>query len=286
MDSRLARPTVYDYLELLSYLQDYYKFRKSHDKNFSYESWAGELELNSRSFLRLIVSGKKKASARFIEAFSRLNFMTKNEENYFLYLVKYSQAANSKDRQLYSHKMMGILKHEYEAQIVTEKADYISDPLLPRLLSLLSFTDLRATAVKCARLLKTDMSQIEEALKKLESMKLAEQTDIDGNTIWIALSDAFHVPDNQGSFNLMKFHEKSLMEAIEAFHQPHQLRRYKSLFIPLNEASLEKFNMALENFISEQLLLNNSKNCLGTYLYQVNFNFHPVTQKMDLEMVK
>ncbi|WP_413290799.1 TIGR02147 family protein [Bdellovibrio sp. HCB337] len=281
MDSHPKTPSVYDYLDVGSYLQDYYRLRKTRDKNFSYESWAQELELNSRSFLRLLVAGKKKISPRFMENFCRLNFATKNEESYFYYLVKYSQASSGKDRQLYSQKMMQILKHEHSAQIVSEKVDYVSDPLLVRLLSLLCFSDLRGNAARCAKILKVEMSEIEVALSKLEAMKLAEKVKVNEEDVWVALSDVFHVPDDYGSFNLMRFHEKSLQDAVAAFSQPPQLRRYKSLFVPLSEADLEKFNRALEDFIAEQLLLYNSKFCLDTYLYQVNFNFHPVTRKMD-----
>jgi uncharacterized protein (TIGR02147 family) len=286
MDSRPQCPRVYEYLDVTSFLQDYYKFRKTRDKGFSYESWATELELNSRSFLRLMVYGKKKISPRFIESFVQQVFVTKNEGTYFSYLVKYSQSPAGKERQLLSQKMMQILKLEHSAQIVTEKADYISDPLLPRLLSLLCFSDLRANAQRCATILKKDLAEIQEALAKLEAMKLTEKVEINSEEVWLARSDVFHVPDNYGNFDLLKFHEKSLTDAIEAFDQAPHLRRYKSLFVPMSEDSLEKFNKALEDFISEQLLQYNSKNCLGTYLYQVNFNFHPVTQKMSSELLQ
>lgn len=285
MDSRPQRPRVYDYIDVLSYLQSYYKFRKSNDKGFSYEAWAGELGLNSRSFLRMMVSGKKNLSQKFVEAFAHLNFSTKNEDTYFTYMVKYSQSYSAKDRQQYSQKMLELLKHEHGAQIVSENADLVSEPLLPRLLSLLCFSDLRATVAKCARILKLEPAKIEEALHKLRSMKLVEEVEADGQKVWLALSDVFHVPDNYGSFNLIKFHEKSLSDALLAFHQPKELRRYKSLFVPLDEKNLEKFNTALEDFISEQLLIHNSKNCRGRYLYQVNFNFHPFTQRMDDELL-
>jgi uncharacterized protein (TIGR02147 family) len=281
MDSRPQSPRVYEYLDVISYLQDYYKFRKSHNKGFSYEGWAAELEMNSRSFLRLMVFGKKKISPRFIENFSKLVFVSKNEATYFGYLVKVSQCTLGKERQQYSAKMMQLLKHEHNAQVVTEKADYISDPLLPRLLSLLCFSDLKATAIGCAQLLNKELVAIEEALEKLEAMNLAQKISDANGPIWIARSDIFHVPDNYGNFDLLKFHQKSLADAIAAFDQEIHLRRYKSLFVPMSEESLEKFNKALEDFISEQLMHYNSKNCAGTYLYQVNFNFHPVTQKID-----
>lgn len=55
----MKKPNIFEYLDIISYLSDYYMYRKSIHSGFSYESWAAELELKSRSFLRMMVLGKK-----------------------------------------------------------------------------------------------------------------------------------------------------------------------------------------------------------------------------------
>lgn len=281
MDSHSKAPVVYEYLDVTLYLQDYYQFRKTRHKDFSYQFWADELGMNSRSFLRLIVTGKKRITPRFVESFARLNFSSSLEESYFELLVRYSQATSSRERHECSQRMLQILRSEHSVRIVTEKKDFMSDPFLPRLLSLLCFSDVRATAQFCSRLMNVDLDQINEGLYKLLTMNLVEKVSIEGEDVWMAVSDVFHVPDSYGNFDLMKFHEKSLNEAIAAFDKPKELRRYKSLFVPLDEGNLEKFNKSLEDFIAEQLLLYNNKEGLGRYLYQINVNFYPVTERIE-----
>src|SRR5437868_6446470 len=136
-------PDVFAYLDVLSYLQDYYAFRKSTDKDFSYEKWSDELGFNSRSFLRMIVIGKKKVTPKFIESFSEKRFSSKAETDYFEYLVKYTQSKTAKDRQAYGQKLIQLLKGYQKPDLVEDYTGFISKSLLPRLFALLSFQDVR-----------------------------------------------------------------------------------------------------------------------------------------------
>ncbi|WP_413575769.1 TIGR02147 family protein [Bdellovibrio sp. HCB290] len=271
-------PVVYDYLDITFYLQDYYKFRKSTEKSFSYESWSQELQINSRSFLRLVVIGKKRVSDHFVEEFSRLNFATKNEEEYFAYLVKYSRASTQKDKQAFGAELLRILKTNTQQTTVPEFTDFISSPMLPRLLTLLSFKDLPLTAQTFTTLLKLPEGEVVSALNKLEEMKLVCKEDKDGKIHWQSLNSKFKVQDKKGSVDLMKFHRQSLLEAIEAFHLPLDLRRYKSLLLPFSEQELKLFYEAMDTFASEQFVRFSGDEYEGRRLFQINLNVHPVAE--------
>lgn len=271
-------PNVYDYLDITFYLQDYYKFRKSKNKSFSYESWSQELQINSRSFLRLVVIGKKKVSNSFIETFSRLNFATKNEEEYFEYLVKYSRASTQKEKQAFGKELVHILKKNTKQKEISDFSDFVSSPTLPRLLTLLSFKDLDSTPTSLSILLGIPQTEIERALNKLETLNLATKIEKNEQIHWISLNSKFKVPDNKGSFDLMKFHRQSLLEAIEAFNLPKETRRYKSLLLPLSEEELKHFNEAMDSFASEQFVRFSGDQFNGRRLFQINLNLHPVTE--------
>ena len=80
-------PRVTEYIDIISYLQDYYQWRKSTNKDFSYAFWSEELGFSSRSYIRMIIMGQKKVTKKFVEAFTRSNFNTPIEEEYFLSLI-------------------------------------------------------------------------------------------------------------------------------------------------------------------------------------------------------
>ncbi|MEK2689595.1 TIGR02147 family protein [Bdellovibrio sp. GT3] len=272
---------VYDYLDITFYLQDYYKFRKGKEKSFSYESWSQELGINSRSFLRLIVIGKKRVSDLFVEEFSRLNFSSINEEEYFAYLAKYSRATTQKDKQAFGAELLRILKKNTQQNSIPDFTDFVSSPILPRLLTLLSFKDLQLTVPTFTRLLNMPEDEVVVALNKLEEMDLISKEENGGVVHWQTRNSKFKVQDKKGSSDLMKFHRQSLMEAIQAFHLPHELRRYKSLLLPFSKEELILLYEAMDNFASEQFARFSGDHYEGRRLFQINLNVHPVAESLE-----
>jgi uncharacterized protein (TIGR02147 family) len=271
-------PVVFEYLDVLAYLQEYYAFRKSHDRGFSYENWSIELGFNSRSFLRMMVIGKKKVTPKFIESFCAKRFSSAQERDYFEYLVKYSQALGVKDRQAYGQKMIQIIRSQQPTHVIEDPKDFVSSPLLPRLFTLLSFEDLTPTAEVMAKLLGQSQEVVESALAILEKMNLVHRNEVEGVIVWKSLSSHFKVPDDYGSLNLFKFHETSLRDAIEAFEKPRELRRYKSLLLPMDEEGIKNFHTILDQFAAEQVARYRSETYQGKRMFQANFNIYPVAE--------
>jgi uncharacterized protein (TIGR02147 family) len=282
MGIAMEKPIIFNYLDLHSYLREYYKFRKLLDGGFSYEAWSMELNFNkSRSFLRMILIGKKKASSGFVEAFSNQNFATKRERDYFLYMVKYSQASSPAEKQAFSLRMIEILRTDTHQKTVDNFADFVSNPLLPRLLTLLSFEDLERNADTFSKLLNLTSEHVENLLGTLFNLGLAESFQVEGQTFWKSLNERFKIKDHKGSRDLYKFHEASLQDALRAFDEPQELRKYKSLLLPMSEPELQEFYSQLDTFASTQFV-RFSANCYqDRRLFQVNFNIHPVAKPLE-----
>lgn len=286
MSNKAKAPVVFEYLEVLAFLKDYYHFKKTNQSGFSYESWSQDLEFNSRSFLRMMVTGKKKITPKFCDAFANQAFATKKEKDYFALLVKYSQAGNLKVRTECSHKMMQMVRVEMGTQIQGSTHSFISRPLLPRLLAILSFTDLIATTSFCAKILRETSENIQTAFLSLEKMDLIEKGPLyQGEQTWSAKTDIFSVPDEFGNLNLMQFHEESLKDAIAAFQQPKDLRRYRSLLLPMDAEGLKKFHEVLDEFAESQMHNYNSKKAEGKRMFQFNFNVYSVSEPLEPEKI-
>ncbi|KYG64801.1 hypothetical protein AZI86_11390 [Bdellovibrio bacteriovorus] len=275
-ESTLKVPVVFDYLDVLAYLKAYYSFRKKNQKQFSYQTWSTELNFKSRSFLRMIVTGKKKVTPKLAESIAQNNFQTKAEKDYFHYLVKHSQSASARERDLYAQKMIELIRKQTRSEVIKDSDDFISHPILPRMLSLFSYKDFEPTATNFARVLNINIADTLVALELLQRMGLAKN---EGDR-WLSHVVTFKVPDNFGSFNLTKFHEKSLAEAMKAFELPTEVRRYKSLLLPMDTEGLKKYFELLDNFSAEQMSRFNSATCQGKRVFQANFNIYPVTETL------
>ena len=273
----MNKPVVFEYLDATYFLSDYYKYRKSLSKKFSYEIWADELSIPSRSFLRLVVLGKKKISDNYIIKLSDHLFSDKNQRDYFFHLVKYTQKTSSQERQIHSQKMISLIKSQRKELIVKNPSEFLSSPNLPRLLVLLTFKDIHPVVSTYARLMSLPPEQIERYLRVLERNQLARSEIIDGETHWFCISEFFSVPDEAGSEFLIHFHRASLQEAMAAFNQPKTQRRYESLILPLNTTEYNQFNEDFANFLSEQRTKFSANHLVGRGLYQMNYNIYLTT---------
>lgn len=278
MKTENSAPSVFEYLDVISYLQDYYKWRKSTSKDFSYELWSTELEFSSRSYIRMMIMGKKKVSAKFIDVFTKLNCADKDAEDYFFYLVQYSQSTSQKVKKDLGARLIKILKLRTQQTLLEPQADFLSTPLLPRLYTLLGFKDIAPTTANMARLMGFSKAQAETFLNQLVHLELATRTLVDGTVHWLALHDKFKIPDNKGDMNLMKFHERSLLDAIDAFEQPKHLRKYKSLLLPLSEGELTELYALLDDFATESMTRYSAPAYQDRRLFQLNFNIYPVAK--------
>ena len=273
----MKKPVIFEYLDLTQYLGDYVKFRKAAQGDFSYEKWADELGFKSRSYLRMIIIGKKKATESFEEAFSRQSLFAPQEIEYFHFLILYSQCKTHKERQLYGKKLVHLI-HEVSGQKeVASQFTFLSDPVLPRLLILLSFDDLSKNPVSLAPLIGKSTEETLNYLKELEALDLAEQ--IEG--VWVSKNKKFKVPNRFGDHAVRSFHENSLQEAMKAFDLPAGLRRFRGLMLPLSQEELTELFGMLDVFANEVLLKFQSDRYEGRRLFQLNANILPITIPQD-----
>ncbi|MBN21710.1 MAG: hypothetical protein CL678_10525 [Bdellovibrionaceae bacterium] len=62
-------PSVLQYVDVHEFLKDVYQFRKNKELDFSYLTWSKELGFKSRTFLQLVVTGKRKITDKSLSSF-------------------------------------------------------------------------------------------------------------------------------------------------------------------------------------------------------------------------
>lgn len=278
----IAKPELRTYLDIHQYLEDLYRYRKQTEVNFSYETWAQELDIKNRSYLRQIVIGRRSITESTIKLLcDRLNFQGADRE-YFNLLVLYSKSRNQDQRNLYGRKLMQLLKSDYEQIEIQNYFEFVSTPLFPQLLTLLSFKDIDRSTQGLALLLKRSVGEIENTLLTLQRLKLAQK---EGDSLqWQTTNHAFKVPDHLGSVALSEYHKQSLQEAIKAVRLPREQRRYKSLLLPLSGEEFSEFLEDLQTFVKQSLRKFDTNDLQRRRLHQVNFNIYSVTDEPNAHL--
>ena len=281
MDENIKKPVLFDYLHAATYLHDYFNYRKKVASDFSFEKWSQELGFRSRSYLRMIILQKKRITPTFISSFSEKSLFSPTEKEFFYFLVQYSQAKTSQDRQVFGKKIIQIIQIMTGQKEIENYFEFLSDPFLPKLLTLLSFEDITPTAERFAKIFDCNKDQILKSLTKLKEIGLAETIEVDGELHWRSKNKNFKVSDKFGDIAMKIFHENSFQDAIKSFHKPKDLRRFRSLLLPMDAEEKEELLKMLEQFAAELITRFRSDQYQSRQLFQVNLNFFPVAEPAE-----
>lgn len=281
LSAQNEKPSIFDFVDIGQFLNAIYEFRKKSELNFSYASWAQDIGLQSRTFLKLIVVGKRSITMRSLPLFIRGFQLNEAEAKYFEVLVRLSRANSIEERhncmnELYSFR--GSKKRK-NSTLVLDHYHFLSNPLGPRIQGLLSVdssTYWSAQAISdCLQSKKQHVSEILSHLKAIDLVE--ERQDESGTPIFCSKTSDFEIQDHLGSLALQSFHRKSLKEAINLIEMEPKHRRFQAAFIPLNLDELQELQERIQLFV-EELLQRYNRVHQDSRLYQVNLNAIPISQ--------
>lgn len=107
---KYKKPKIYDYNNFRQYIHDYHAVRQKSEKKFSRGEFSKLLGLpNTRSFINDVIKGRK-VTSNFIERFTNIMEFDKDESQFFRVLVKFNQAENIEERELYFDQLISLNK--------------------------------------------------------------------------------------------------------------------------------------------------------------------------------
>jgi uncharacterized protein (TIGR02147 family) len=103
-------PSIYEYNDFRKFIADFQKAKSEQEPAYTKSRMSQLLGLpNSRSYLSDIMKGKN-VSNTFIERFIHLFSFNQEEGNFFRMLVKFNQAENPDERELYFEQLIALNK--------------------------------------------------------------------------------------------------------------------------------------------------------------------------------
>lgn len=280
---------IMDFINPVEYLRSYYENRKSQDSGFSYGDWAAEAGIKSRSFLRLVLVGKRSLTLDVAEKLSNQLPLSSQEKKYFLQIVKMQRATQHSTKERLTNEALKLRRrfalktHDFIELQKTQIFDFLSSYKMPRLQVLLSTLKSKKTAIHMAELLNSKPQELEAQLQTLKDLGLAQKSE---NQEWYSTNKAINLKDSLGHIALQSFHRKSLEEAIAAIEMPVETRRYQSLVLALTEKEFAELFSEMRTKLEEIMALQNERleaeNENPTFeakkIYQLNLNLIPVSR--------
>lgn len=91
-------PNIYDYLDPVLFLNDYFDYRKMKNPHFSQRMFAQKADIKSSGFICDVLKGRRALTVKQVENFLKGMDLKTNEEAFFRGMVSYAQAKNHEAR--------------------------------------------------------------------------------------------------------------------------------------------------------------------------------------------
>lgn len=270
--SASQRPAVASYLDYREYLRDLYAHLKNSDSRFSFATWSEEGEFKSRSFIRLVMLGKRNLTQESLPRVIKALKLKKAEAQYFENLVNYNQSVSYQSREFFFNKLTQSKNPDRKAD-VRDMYTYLSNYQSPRVQLLLTKSDIERTPLNLASMLGLTETQVLGILENLQDLGLAEEE----HGQWRSEEKALEVKEELGNLALQSFHRKSLEEALRGLELAPSNRQFNALVLSLTEKDYKTIGKDVNDFLDHLLAKYPSEKNQNEKIYQFNLNLIPVS---------
>jgi uncharacterized protein (TIGR02147 family) len=286
MKKPLVKPQVYDHRNLSEYLTAVYEYRKRAEYGFSYEKWAEEMSIKSRSYLRQVALGKKIPAATLLPSLLKGLSLNSEETNYFVALFNQVIAPTPEIKAIYNKEIFKTWTRKIQEVQIQDLTQFLADPMIAHLFTYLSFDDSPSDLAQWSQDLNCDQERIERALKILIWQNLVEgKMDDDGQVMYRTTSPYFTIPSG-ASQHIRQFHMEGIKQAQASFDGPKEHRKMWSGFVALSEVQHAKAVEIINEFNQQLVAIFNETTIDGKKLYRFNQQLLTISQEVSLVAAK
>jgi uncharacterized protein (TIGR02147 family) len=271
-------PSIYAYNDFKIFLAEYQKALEKQDNRFSKSAICRQLGIpNSRSYFNDVVNQEnpRKVTPEYIERFIRVFKFEKDVAQFFRALVKYNQAENSDEKELYLEQLISLNK---TPKTIIDKKAFVffkewHHSVIRTLLDVINFKDDHSSL---ARLLYPAVSQqkVKESIELLKSLQLIKKND---KGYWKPSDKSISTSDYLRDDLIVNYQMQCLDLAKQALlKKPVDLpRKISTNLLSVSKEGLDLIQKKVEKFRSEIRSLVHKDNKPAEFVYQMNIQLFP-----------
>lgn len=270
------KPKICTYIDLTRFYQDYFTDRKTKSPKFSYEIWGLELGFKSRTFMKLIASGKRHTTNKLIDVFATKNGFSEAEKKHLIHLSLYQKAKTDLQKKIHFEAVLQTLDSSSNLTLIQNYVELISSPSLPVLQLVLAFKNVNTSEKNLALITGQSIKQVKSDLKKLEKMGIAHLE----NGLWKSIYHSYKIPDEVQSKALKTYHNNNLEEAKRIIRQDQLHRRFRSVMFALNDQNFGELTEEIETFLAKIRNKYDTAKSKSDRIYKINLQAYPITKAL------
>ncbi len=272
--------SVFQFIDFRRYLAYYYEEKKRTARHFSYRYFSQKAGINSSSFLKQIIEGRRKLTPQMTGKFCKALEFKSKEEVFFRHLVRFNQAKTASEKQEHYSILRSMAGQVKESPLKAGQYDYYNKwyiPVIRELVCLKSFGNDFGAIASCLRppILPKEAKKALQLLLKLDIIRKNK----DGN--YKQTNEAISAGDNITSLALRSHivdMAKHSEYALETF--PKTERNISTITLGCSKATYDVLAAEIAAFKDRmKTIISQDKN--NSRVYQLNIGLFPVSDELD-----
>lgn len=279
MSSKMSRvPSVYDYLDFRSFLNDHIAYRKQRRAGFSQRQFAAMAGFRSPSYVKMVLDGKRNIKPATALDLAKACQLDLDGSRYFETLVRMNQAQSTQERDTYFRQLGGFRHYRQAHRLEIAHSAYYSEWYIPAVYELSEHTSFVHDPDWIRRKLMPPISkaQAQRALDVLHELGFFQRSQ-DGTVV--RAHAVLSTGPELRTMHVANYHRAMITLAGESIDNvPSAERDISSLTLCLGEEELQSIKNRIRAFRQELLEIAEGAT-RKERIVQVNFQLFPLSQK-------
>jgi uncharacterized protein (TIGR02147 family) len=272
-------PPVFSYLNYRDFLRDYYLEEKAKNPSFSYQFFANKAGFKSKSFLKLVIDGRKNLTVESLAKMAQAMKLREKSFSYFEDLVAFNQATSLQVRNALFEKLAAYNPRNPARLILQDQYEFYSKWYHNSIRELVAWYDFNENYEALGKQLKPAISarQAHQSVKLLLKLGLIEKK----GKGYVQTDKVITTGDEVQSLAVENFHLQNLMLAGESIDTvPGSERDISSLVLGLSRRGYREIKSEIQA-LRKRLLKIAEADTKPDQVYHVNFQLFPTSRGVE-----
>jgi len=271
-------PNVFAYIDYRMYLRDFYREMKEKYPSFSFQRFADRAGFKSKSYIKLVIDGKKNVTERSIEKCNAVLKLKGNAFSYLKDLVAFNQAKTYQLRNYYFKRLCQYKKHNAAKLIHQNQHEFYSHWYHNTIRELVTHVAFEGSYEQLGKMLTPEITA-HEARRSVELLQSLGLIRKDGKR-YIQTDPIITTGDEVMSRSVNNFHQQNSMLISKALQQcSGKERDISCLIMGLSSEGFTEVKNEILQF-RKKLLEIAARDTNQERVYHVNFQLFPTTKNI------
>lgn len=264
-------PNIFNFMNYRDYLRAFYNEEKAARRGFSYRVMAEQAGFGSKSFIKLIIDGKKNLTPESLRKLNNVLKLSEKSFSYFSDLVAFNQARSLRDRNENLKRLFSYRKRNPGRLVLQDQYEFYAQWFHNTIRELLPLFDFKEDYGALGKMVDPPISAREarDSVRLLLKLKLIRKA---GNS-YVQASPIITTGDEVMTAAVQNFHVQNLALAAASIDECEGPRRDLScLVLGLSEQGIERVKKETREFRKKLLeIARDDKNPACVYHYAMQF---------------